>query len=293
MTRAEEIVRYFDETLPYYRRFWEAKTGALHFGMRAPARGHREELLHANRVLADAAAVRPGDRVLDAGCGVGGSAIWLARERRARVTGVTLCQAQARAARDAARRAGVSDLVEVRVEDYTRTSLQGESVDVVWAHESACYSASKEGLVAEARRVLRPGGRLVVADGFAARAPRRGERWLRSGFERGLALPRLQPLSELLCALRACGFSVTRAESRLRDVTPSCRRLFWRCLLSYPLAVIGWSGGRVSARMLANSRAGICLYPMVLLGLVDYALVLAEAPHCSSVLPSSNARIRL
>jgi cyclopropane fatty-acyl-phospholipid synthase-like methyltransferase len=304
MTTRDAIVRYFDESVPFYRLFWHGPTGALHFGMRGPrARGHHEELLHANRVLADAAEIRAGQRVLDAGCGVGGSAIWLARERGAHVCGVTLSAGQARAAAQNVFRARVGDRVEVRVEDYTKTSLADASVDVFWAHESSCYASDKRALLRDAERVLRPGGRIVVADGFLVRYPRRGERWLRRAFERGLVLASLEPVSEFLAAAHECGLSVLHAESRLHAVTASCRRLFWRCLLSYPFAVLGWSLGCVSRRMLANTLAGICLYPMVLLGLVDYWLIVAlkphgpldrrPSPHTPSALPSSNARIRL
>jgi cyclopropane fatty-acyl-phospholipid synthase-like methyltransferase len=266
--------------------------------MRGPGtRSHQDELLHANQVLADAVAIRPGEHVLDAGCGIGGGGIWLASERGARVFGVTLSETQLRIAREAALRAGVVDRVEFRVEDYTRTSLPDESVDVVWAHESACYAPDRRALLEEVRRVLRPGGRIVVADGFLARPPRVGEFWLLEAFERGLVLPPLGSVSELLGSLREFGFSIERAESRLREVTPSCRRLFWRCLVSYPLALIGWSLGRVSSLMLANSHAGIGLYLMVVLGIVEYQLVVAvkrdRATHAPSTLPSPNPRIKL
>ncbi|MEN8159712.1 MAG: methyltransferase domain-containing protein [Myxococcota bacterium] len=304
MSTRAAIVRYFDETVPYYRVFWHGGAGALHFGMRGPGvTRHRDELLNANRVLADAASIRSGERVLDAGCGVGGSAIWLARERGARVLGLTLSPEQVLVGTEAARLAGVAECVELRVADYTESQLPDASVDVVWAHESACYAADKRALVAEAARILRPGGRVVVADGFRARAPRLGERALCRAFERGLELPPLAPIDSLLSDLRECGFVVALSESRLRDVTPSSRRLFWRCLLSYPLALLGWAIGRVPKALLANSLSGVSLYPMVVLGVVDYCLVVAvkahdssdprATPHSPSALPSSNARIRL
>jgi cyclopropane fatty-acyl-phospholipid synthase-like methyltransferase len=278
VTSREAIARYFDATLPYYRRFWHGSTGALHFGMSGRGTRHHDELIRTNEVLAEAAGLRAGERVFDAGCGVGGSAIWLARERDVRVFGVTLSAAQVGAAREAARHHGVGDRVEFQLEDYARTSLPDGSVDVVWALESACYAPDPAALLAEARRVLRAGGRIVVADGFLRRAPRRGERRLYGAFRRGLVLPDLPRLTEFLDALRGCGLDVVRAESRLRDVTRSCRRLFWRCLLSYPLALLACGVGRVSREMLANSAAGISLYPMVILGLVDYALVVAVKP---------------
>jgi tocopherol O-methyltransferase len=282
MGSREVVVRYFEETLPFYRLFWHGSTGALHFGLRGPGtRGHEDELLRTNAVLADAAGIRRGERVLDAGCGVGGSALWLARVRGARVVGVTLSPSQVRAAHDAARQSGLADRVKFRVEDYTKTTLPDESVDVFWALESACYAANRGSLLAEAWRVLRPGGRIVVADGFLARPPERRERWLYESFLKGLVLPPLSSVAEFTADMRARGLVPTRIESRLGEVTASARRLFWRCLLSYPLAVLVWALGRVSLRMLDNSRAGMALYPMVRRRLVDYALIVATKPASS------------
>jgi SAM-dependent methyltransferase len=277
-TRAA-VVRYFEETIPFYRRFWHGDTDALHFGLRGDdTRGHRDELIRTNAVLAEAAAVRPGDVVLDAGCGVGGSALWLARERGARVIGVTLSPSQARLATDSACAAGLGDRVSFRVDDYTRTGLADSDVDVVWALESACYAPAPGAFLAEAARVLRPGGRLVVADGFLARRPRARERGLYRAFLDGLALARLATVEEFVASLRDVGLVPTRVESRLAEVAPSARRLFGRCLASYPLAVLARSLGLVSDAMLANSRAGIALHLLVRRRVVDYALIGAVKP---------------
>src|SRR5262245_45772379 len=59
--------------------------------------------------LAGAARIERGCEVLDAGCGIGGSSLWLARERGCRVTGVTLSGRQSGMAVRSARRAGLSD----------------------------------------------------------------------------------------------------------------------------------------------------------------------------------------
>lgn len=70
------------------------------------------------RVLADAMGVKPGDHVLEIGCGWGGFAEYLARERDARVTALTISREQYDYARARIAQAGLSDKVEIRFQDY-------------------------------------------------------------------------------------------------------------------------------------------------------------------------------
>lgn len=69
-------------------------------------------------VMADKAGIRPGDRVLEVGCGWGAFAVRAAREREARVTALTLSPSQHAAARERAAQAGVTDRVDVRLLDW-------------------------------------------------------------------------------------------------------------------------------------------------------------------------------
>jgi SAM-dependent methyltransferase len=173
--------------------------------------------------------------------------------------------------------------VEIRVEDYTRTSLPDESMDVFWALESACYAGEPAALFAEAWRVLRPGGRVVVADGFLARPPRGLEARLYRSFLEGLVLPPLASVTSFADAMRGAGLRVKRVESRLAEVTASARRLFWRCAVTYPLALLAGATRLVEPGMVANSRSGMALWPLVERGVLDYAILVAEKPGRDAV----------
>ena len=160
------IRAYYDETWLDYRWLWLNRHNyALHFGYwDAHTRTHAAALLNLNRVLARALAIRPGQRILDAGCGVGGSAIWLAQTFGAEVVGITPVPSQVDRARRHARATGVADRVTFEQQDYTHTTFPDRSFDYVWAIESVCHAPDKRAVLREARRVLRPGGRLGVIE---------------------------------------------------------------------------------------------------------------------------------
>src|SRR5437764_9632507 len=111
----------------------------MHFGFwDESTRSHAESLVNLNRVLAREIGIQPGQRVLDAGCGVGGSTIWLARTLEVDVVGITPVAHQVRRARRYAEQQGVADRASFDERDYTATGFAGASFDVVWAMESAC-----------------------------------------------------------------------------------------------------------------------------------------------------------
>ncbi|WP_137701886.1 SAM-dependent methyltransferase [Marimonas lutisalis] len=68
--------------------------------------------------MVDQMGVKPGDHVLEIGCGWGGFAEYAAKERGLRVTGLTISEEQLKYARDRIEKAGLSDMVELRMQDY-------------------------------------------------------------------------------------------------------------------------------------------------------------------------------
>ena len=81
------------------------------------------------RELASFAGIAPGSSVLDAGCGVGGPALYLAGELACMVDGITLSSKQVELANEKAAAAGVADRASFRVLDALRTDLADGSVD--------------------------------------------------------------------------------------------------------------------------------------------------------------------
>jgi MPBQ/MSBQ methyltransferase len=116
----------------------------------------------ATRELASRAALQPADRVLDLGGGLGGAARTLAAEFGCTVLvhDLTLPYVQAGAA--LTHLTGLSERVSFRHGDALALPDPDGAFDVVWSQHSTMNIADKARLCAEARRVLRPGGRLAL-----------------------------------------------------------------------------------------------------------------------------------
>lgn len=116
----------------------------------------------ATRDLARLAGLRSRTRVLDIGCGIGGPARTLAVEYGCRVTGIDLTESLVQAGRMLTERVGLTDAVSLHVGDALDLPFDEGSFDAAWMQHMAMNVQEKGRLYREARRVLRPGGRLAL-----------------------------------------------------------------------------------------------------------------------------------
>ena len=237
----QSIVQYYDDTWIDYRSFWlNNENRAIHFGYEDhTTRSHSESLQNTNLILADIVKVEQSDRVLDAGCGIGGSSIWIASKRGCAVTGITPVQTQVDLARSAVREQNLNHLVTIQKGDYTATCLEDQSFDVIWALESLCHAGSKAAFYREASRLLRPKGRLIIAEYVRTRRPllpadeRLAREWLS-----GWAIPDIDTKEEHIANAAAAGFE----DIEIRDVTARMRKSLRRL---YMLSLAGISIGHI------------------------------------------------
>jgi cyclopropane-fatty-acyl-phospholipid synthase len=166
--------------------------------------------------------LRPGQRVLDVGCGWGSFAIHAATRHGVHVTGITLSPAQAQLAREKVARAGVSDRVEIRVADYRE--LDGEPFDAIASIGMAEHVGQTQidAYASSLFRVLAPGGLLL---NHAISLMRPEEDPLADKFTMRYVFPDGEPLllSRVQLALERARFRTEHVEGFMTDYAITLR----------------------------------------------------------------------
>jgi len=137
----------------------------LNLGYWKTARTYPEAAADLARKLAEAARLGPGDVVVDARFGFGEQDLLWVRERDvAKIIGVNVTELHVEVARQRVAARGLQDRIDLRLASATELPLDAGSVDKVVALESAFHFDTRERFFEEAARVLKPGGRIALAD---------------------------------------------------------------------------------------------------------------------------------
>ncbi|WP_163508028.1 geranyl diphosphate 2-C-methyltransferase [Fodinicola acaciae] len=125
---------------------------------------HRLETAQADVLLDHLGAIGPGDRLLDAGCGRGGTSIMANQRFGCRVDGVSISEQQVEFANEQAKKRRVDDRVTYHLRNMLDTGFETGAFKGAWNNESTMYVDLFE-LFAEHARQIAPGGRYVVITG--------------------------------------------------------------------------------------------------------------------------------
>ena len=159
---ADAYDRWTDDQL--LERLWGEHVHLGYYGnppRRRDFRAAKEDFVHALVRWSGLDQLPPGSRVLDVGCGIGGSARILARDYGLDVLGISISPGQIARAR-ALTESGLS--CHFAVMDALALDLSDCSFDAVWSVEAGPHMPDKQRYADELLRVLRPGGLLAVAD---------------------------------------------------------------------------------------------------------------------------------
>lgn len=273
-----DAAKHYDDCYWDYLFAWcNRENLALHYGYWDDnTTSHHQALLNKNQALYHAAGIKPEHHVLDAGCGIGGSSIWMAKHHGNQMTAITISQKQAQYATSHAKRQGVSDKVNFEVSDFCATPFADQSFDVIWGLESVCHALKKGDFLKEAFRLLRPGGRIVVCDGFITRREFSDDEWQDIvTCLNGWAVPNLCATDEFSQLLQENRFQSIDYKDITRQTLPSADYMFKVAKRLKPVQLFSqWLGLRSKAQT-ANFKVGLAQHRLFKDKLVEYGIFTA------------------
>ena len=217
------VAAHYDDMDDLYRSIWGSN---LHHGYwRTGKESVEEAVLNLTHLIARLASIQSGDRVCDIGCGYGATALTLNRAYGATVTGLTVSPKQHHRAETAA--AG-NPHVDFLLRDASHNGLDADSYDAVIAIESSEHIADKPRLFAEAQRILRQGGRCVIAAWLACERPNQWQtRYLLEPICAEGRLPSMASVAEYRTMIENAGFQ----NVEFLDLTRNVKKTWTVCAL--------------------------------------------------------------
>ena len=218
----DAIRDHYDRLSGYYGMLWGEH---IHHGYWEEDESSAAAQVKLVARLAERAGVPRGARVLDVGCGLGGSALWLARHLGCTVTGITISPVQVQMATERARAENLGDRVRFLLMDANQLDLAPESFDVVWVVECSEHIDDKAGLLAGCVRALTPGGRLALCAWLATENPTAEHAQLIAEVCQGMLCPSLASQNDYNRWMEAGGLHAIEFE----DVTGRVQPTWTRC----------------------------------------------------------------
>jgi len=243
----------------------------VHRALADPRAGGRPTVTRLHDLLLETLPVTTLRRVLDAGCGMGGTMIALAAKTSATFTGLTLSPHQAAIGQRAIARAGLANRVEILVGSYDDPPER--PFDAAIAIESLAHSSAPGASLRAIASRLAPGGWLALVDDMPEAAAR-GTRDLEA-FQDGWRLPALCGAAEIAATLRAQGLEIVADHDLTRELRPRTPEQIAR-LERLNRALRAIAPTHKLRTLLDSYRGGLALERLYRHGLMRYRLLVAR-----------------
>jgi len=162
-TLYQRIQQFYDASSGLWEEIWGEHMHHGYYGADGTEQKNRRQAqIDLIEELLNWAGVQRAENILDVGCGIGGSSLYLAEKFHAQATGITLSPVQAARAIERAQEAGLSGRSQFLVANAQAMPFDDNSFDLVWSLESGEHMPDKTKFMQECYRVLKPGGTLIM-----------------------------------------------------------------------------------------------------------------------------------
>jgi len=233
---------YYDLSTDFYEYAWGT---SFHFAPRYQGESVEASLARHEHFLALRLGLKPGMKVLDIGCGIGGPMIEITRFSGAKVTGVNNNAYQIKRGQALVSKYGLDGCCDFMKADFMKIPQPDNTYDAIYAIEATCHAPSKVDIYSEIFRLLKPGGVFAayewcMTDKYDPGNPQHNQ--YKKEIEIGDGIHNLDTTKTVLEALQQSGFEIL--ESKDLSVTDSQNPICWY----QPLmpSYVSWKGFRVS-----------------------------------------------
>ena len=226
----QRIGHFYDRSTPIWLDTWGEHMHHGYYGAdgRTP-KDHRQAQVDLVEEMLRWGEVHQVSRLLDAGCGVGGSARYLAQRFGATALGLTLSPVQAEQALQYTQRAGLQERVHFQVRDMMTLQAADGPFDLIWSMESAEHIGDKQQLFQLFYEMLAPGGTLLMATWCHRPLPPALTEKEQTLLEKIYALYHLPPMvdrNRLVGYATQAGFTEVQSADWSQSVAP-----FWKAVI--------------------------------------------------------------
>ncbi|BBN04422.1 sterol 24-C-methyltransferase [Marchantia polymorpha subsp. ruderalis] len=210
------VNKYYDLATSFYEYGWG---DCFHFAHRLNGESLKESIKRHEHFLALHLGLKPGMKVLDVGCGIGGPLREIAHFSGAHVTGLNNNAYQITRGQILNQKAGLDKTCDFVKADFMSIPAADNTYDAVYAIEATCHAPDAVGCYSEILRVLKPGQYFAayewaLTDSYNPQNEDHKE--CKAKIEIGNGLPDVRTEAQIVEALKAAGFEVVRAEDLVK-----------------------------------------------------------------------------
>ncbi len=219
-TQPNLVSRYYDVVTQFYEYAWGQ---SFHFSPRHPGESLLESQKRQEEGVGELLQLKPGMKVADIGCGVGGPLVTIGKATGASITGLNFNAHQIARGEQLVRKAGLDGTCGFLLANFMDVPLEDGHFDAIYSFEAICHAPDTGLLFKELYRLLKPGGEIAAVDWclterFDQSDPTHCD--IRDRIEFSNATPDLLTPQQQLDTMKGAGFEILSATDQAAESDP-------------------------------------------------------------------------